>query len=197
MSTTNYFDLRLTATTKKIYDYLKKTCLSHGSYLNPVKVGPFVHGWTDNTYEVNGNPVPAIDESMPQVDDTYDAIRWGVQETDWINYDSRIGIPQLLYIEIANLNPFGDNGNNYDQPMSKSDWKKYFTQDGNNGYHVSPNGRLYLTPDEDDTTSISAQITSKNSGIYAGFNVAFLLPVKDVNYCCIIDPVINVIQKDD
>lgn len=194
MSKPNYFDLNLTATTKTLYDYLKNTCLSHGSYLNPVKVGPFIHGWTDNKYEVNGKTVPAIDESMPQIDDSYNAIRWNAKKTDWINYDSRIGVPQLLYIEIVNLNPFGDNGDTYDQPMSKSDWKKYFKPDGDNGYKVAPNGRLYLTPDEEDTTSISVLISdsSKNDGIYAGFNVAFLLPVDGKNYCCIIDPVINV-----
>ncbi len=199
MSSPNYFDLNLTATTKKLYDYLKNTCISHGSYLNPVKVGSFIHGWTDNTYDYNGKPVPAIDESMPQIDDKYDAIRWNVKKTDWINYDSRIGVPQLLYIEILNLNPFGDNGDTYDHPMTKSDWKKYFKQDGENGYQVSPNGRLYLTPDEDDTTSISALISgsSSNNGIYAGFNVAFLLPVDNVNYCCIIDPVVNIRQKDN
>lgn len=197
MSKTNYFDLNLTATTKKLYDYLKSTCLSHGSYLNPVKVGPFIHGWTDNTYNINGKVVPAIDESMPEIDDSYNGIRWNVKETDWIDYDSRIGIPQLLYIEIVNLNPFGEYGLDYDHPMSSGNWKRYFTKDGDNGYNAAPNGRLYLTPAEEDTTSISALLSdsSKNNGIYAGFNVAFLLPVDGVNYCCIIDPVINVIQK--
>ncbi|MCR9249380.1 MAG: hypothetical protein NXI20_03120 [bacterium] len=196
MSSPNYFDLNLTATTKKLYDYLKNTCISHGSYLNPIKIGSFIHGWTDNNYDYdyNGKPVPAIDESLPIIDNTYDAIRWRVKDTDWINYDSRISKPQLLYVEVLNLNPLGDN---YDQPMSKSDWKKYFTKDGDNGYHVAPNGRLYLSPDEDDPKSISTLISSKNNGIYAGFNVAFLLQVDKVNYCCIIDPVIDVKKKKD
>jgi len=199
MSSTKYFDLNLTATTKKLYEYLNSTCLSHGSYLNPVKVDPFVHGWTDNTYNINGNPVPAIDESMPVIDNSYDAIRWNVKKTDWVSYDDRIGIPQLLYIEIVNLNPFGDNGDDYDKPMGKSDWKKYFLQDGENGYSTPPNGRLYISPDEEDTTSISVLISDsdKNNGIYAGFNVAFLLPVGEVNYCCIIDPVIDVKKSKD
>lgn len=196
----NYFNLRLTAATTSLYEYLTNTCLSHGSYsyLNPVKVGPFIHGWTDNKYDIKGTDVAAIDESLPIIDDSYDAIKWSVPHKDWINYDSRISKPQLLYIEIVNLNPFGKNGNNYDQPMTKSDWNKYFNQDGGNGYSVSPNGRLYLTPDEDDITSISVLISdsSKNKGIYAGFNIVFLLEVKGKNYCCIIDPVLNVRKGD-
>lgn len=197
MSSINYFDLNLTATTQKLYDFLKGTCLTHGSYLNPVKVGPFVHGWTDNTYNINGREVPAIDESLPIIDDSYNAIRWNVVETDWIEYDPRIGVPQLLYIEIVNLNPFGENGLDYDHPMTTGNWKWYFKRDDDDGYKVAPNGRLYLSPDKDDTSSISVLISDskKNNGIYAGFNVAFLLPVDGVNYCCIIDPVIKVRNK--
>lgn len=200
MSDTKYFDLNLTATTKKLYDFLKMTCLTHGSYLNPVKVGPFVHGWTDNTYNINGHDVPSIDESMPIIDTSYDAIRWSVQETEWIKYDPRIGIPQLQYIEIVNLNPFGQNGITYDQPMSWWDWKGYFLQDEPNVYNVSPNGRLFIAPEKNgDTSQISVLIADdgRNNGIYAGFNIAFLLPVDGVNYCCIVDPVINVRPKDN
>lgn len=195
---TKFFNLNLTATTKTLYDYLTNTCLSHGSYLNPVKVGPFIHGWTDNTYEGPHGEIPAIDESLPQIDDSYDAIRWRARETDWIDYDLRIGTPTLQYIEIINLNPFGENGSStYDQPMTKSDWKQYFKPYDDDGFHVAPNGKLYITPDQDCDTSVSVKIKGNNPGIYAGFNVVFLLPVDGVNYCCIIDPIIKVRKKDE
>lgn len=194
---TNFFNLNLIATTKTLYDYLTNTCLSHGSYLNPVKVGPFIHGWTDNTYQVGERDVPAFDESMPEIDDSYDAIRWRSREKDWIDHDSRIGAPTLQYIEIINLNPFDANGLNYYQPMTKSDWKQYFKPYDDDGFHVSPNGKLYITPDQDCDTSVSVKIKGNNPGIFAGFNVIFLLPVDGVNYCCIIDPVIKVRQKDE
>lgn len=193
---TKFFNLNLTATTGSLYDYLTNTCLSHGSYLNPVKVGPFIHGWTDDTYQ--GGEIPAIDQSLPQIDDSYDAIRWRSRKSDWLNYDDRIGKPILQYIEIINLNPFGDNGTpKYYQPMTKSDWKQYFKPYDEDGFHVSPNGKLYITPEDKDGNSASVEIKGNNPGIFAGFNVVFLLPVDNVNYCCIIDPVIDVRQKDN
>ena len=63
---------------------------------------------------------------MPEIDDSYDGIRWNARETDWIDYDPRIGIPTIQYIEIANLNPFGEDGLTYDHPMTTSDWKEFF-----------------------------------------------------------------------
>lgn len=196
MSTT-FFNLNLTATTNTLYDYLTHTCLSHGSYLNPVKVGPFIHGWTDDSYEVEKNGRPAIDQSLPEIDDTYDAIRWSARKTDWKDINPNIGTPTIQYIEIINLNPFGENGLTYDHPMTKTDWKEYFKPYGNDGFYVAPNGRLYITPDEDDPTSVSVKIKGSNPGIFAGFNIVFLLPVNKVNYCCIIDPVLKVTKKED
>lgn len=193
----NFFNLNLTATTKTLYDYLTNTCLSHGSYLNPVKVGPFIHGWTDNTYNVKGTNVKRVDESMPEIDDGYDGITWNAWDKDWNDYDSRISTPTIQYIEIVNLNPFGDNGLTYDHPMTKDDWKQYFKPYDDDGFQVSPNGRLYISPDEKNKTSVSVKIKGNNPGIFAGFNVIFLLPVDGKNYCCIIDPVIKVTKKED
>lgn len=196
MSDTNYFKLRLTATTTNLYDYLKNTCLSHGNYLNPIKLGSFIHGWTDNTYTKDGHTVKAVDESLPEIDQSYDGIKWLVSTSDWIDYDSRIKAPQIQYIEIVNMNPFQGNGDfTYYRPMTKHDWKGYFLPDDKTSFTAAPNGRLYLAPsDDNDSTKISVLISkkSRNNGIFAAFNVAFTLEVDNNVYNCIIDPIIKV-----
>lgn len=198
MSDTNYFKLRLTATTTKLYDYLTNTCLSHGSYLNPIKLGPFIHGWTDNTYAVGNKNPKAVDESLPEVDDTYNGIKWLVEKSDWIEYDSRIKAPKIQYIEIVNMNPFQQSGDlSYYEPMTKSDWKGYFLPDDSTdtSFTAAPNGRLYLAPeDENDGKKLSVLISDKdrNDGIIAAFNIGFTIEVKDKTYSCIIDPLLKV-----
>ena len=196
MANTNYFELQLTATTTKLYDYLTNTCLSHGSYLNPLRLGSFIHGKTNNTYDKGDHHIPSIDESLPEIDKSYNGIKWLASKSKWLDYDSRIKTPQLQYVEIINMNPFGDEKSGYSNPMTKEDWKKYFLPDDNSGNFIAaPNGHLYLTPSEDgDDKEVSVLISQKsqNDGIIAAFNVAFTLEVDKVVYSCIIDPVIKV-----
>lgn len=199
-----YFELRLTATTQNLSDYLKNTCISHGSYLNPIKLGSFIHGLTDNTtISQDGKDVPVIDASMPQIDESYDAIKWLVYERQWESRYPGITVPKLQYIEIINMNPFEKNGElTYCHPMTQHDWEGYFKPDGSTDYQVAPNGLLYLSKDG-GTSELSVKIQQKdrdndndaNHGIIAAFNVAFTLEVDGVPYFCIIDPVLKVRQK--
>jgi len=196
MANTNYFELRLTATVNSLYDYLTNTCLTPSSYLNPIKLGSFIHGQTDNTYSVGKKNIKAIDESLPVVDKTYDAIKWLVSTSEWIDYDSGIKAPKILYIEIVNMNPFQNSGDftSY-HPMTKEDWKGYFQPDDNTNFLVAPNGHLYLSPsDENDGTDLSVLISKKkqNDGIIAKFTIGFTLKVDGQIYSCTIDPLIKV-----
>ena len=202
MEEPNYFKLRLTANTDKLYDYLTNSCLSYGSYLNPIKLGSFVHGVTDNTYTIGKNEVPAIDESFPEVDENYDGIKWIVSTSDWLGDGIDITAPKLQYIEIVNMNPFNDKRNlSYYRPMTERDWKGYFLPDDSgisnigNSFTAAPNGHLFLTPSKvSKGRNISVLISQKkrNDGIIAMFNIGFTIKVDGVPYSCIIDPVLKV-----
>jgi len=207
MAETNYFELRLTATTNSLYEYLTNTFLHHGSYLNPIKLGSFIHGATDNTYTINGQEKPAVDESLPEIDGSYDGIKWLVSKSKWLEYNPKITAPKLQYIEIVNMNPFKKHGKfTYHHPLTERDWKGYFLPDDRrkadraNSYTVAPNGHLFLAPSKASRgRNISVLISKKrrNDGIIAMFNIGFTLKVEGEIYNCIVDPVIKVKSPRD